>query len=79
MRKYSSGSSIAAISIGLTVIAAGIAGFAGWLTHVIVCLMRIFSNDPSVDATTTVIVLVLGAIFAPVGAIHGVLIWFGVA
>lgn len=51
---------------------------AAWLTHVIVCLVRVFGNDPDVDAISTALILVIGALLAPVGVIHGILIWFGV-
>lgn len=50
---------------------------AAWLTHVITMLMRVF--DGVGDTLTEVLILGLGTVFAPIGAIHGVLIWFGVA
>lgn len=40
---------------------------AGWLTHVIVCLVQ-----------AKYLLLIAGAFIAPVGVIHGVGIWFGV-
>lgn len=43
-----------------------IAAIAAWLTHVIVCIKA-----------GSWFFLIAGAIFAPVGVIHGVGIWFG--
>lgn len=40
--------------------------FAAWLTHVITCLSH-----------ATYGLLVAGALFFPVGIIHGVSVWFG--
>lgn len=40
--------------------------FAAWLTHIIVCLK-----------TASWGFLIAGAIFFPIGFIHGVTIWFG--
>ena len=40
--------------------------FAAWLTHVVVCLK-----------TASWGFLIAGAIFAPIGVIHGIGIWFG--
>ena len=42
-------------------------GFIAWLTHVIVCLK-----------TASWGFLIAGAIFIPVGVIHGFCIWMGV-
>ena len=54
-------------------ITAGILGFsliltlvAGWVTHVIICIQA-----------STWILLLTGAIVAPVGVIHGIGHWFG--
>jgi hypothetical protein len=44
----------------------GFALFAAWLTHVIVCFK-----------TASWGFLIAGAIFAPVGIVHGVGVWFG--
>lgn len=43
-----------------------IALIAAWLTHVIVCIK-----------TASWGFLIAGAIFAPVGIVHGVGVWFG--
>jgi hypothetical protein len=45
-----------------------IAVFAAWLTHVIVCIQ-----------VSKWGFLIAGAIFAPIGVIHGLMIWFGAA
>lgn len=41
---------------------------AAWLTHVVVCLKAGSWGF-----------LIAGAVFAPVGVIHGIMIWFGAA
>lgn len=38
-----------------------------WITHVVVCIQ-----------TKAWVLLVIGSLLAPVGAIHGVMIWLGV-
>lgn len=45
-----------------------IAMIAGWLTHIINCLMM-----------GKWCFLIAGAIFFPIGIIHGFLVWFGLA
>lgn len=47
-------------------IAVMFAVFSAWLTHVIVCLLAHWWG-----------LLVAGAIFFPIGIIHGVMIWLG--
>lgn len=44
----------------------GLAMVAAWLTHVITCLMHAMWGF-----------LIAGALFFPIGMIHGVMIWFG--
>lgn len=44
-----------------------IATFGGWLTHVVRCI-----------ATEEYVFLLAGAIFAPIGVIHGWGIWLGI-
>lgn len=44
-----------------------IASIVAWVTHVVVCIK-----------TASWLFLITGAIFAPVGVIHGVGVWFGV-
>lgn len=39
---------------------------AGWITHIVVCLMQ-----------AKYLLLIAGAFIAPVGVIHGIGIWFG--
>jgi len=50
----------------LTIIAIAVLPFAAWLTHVI----NTIQNEEW-------IFLLAGAIFAPIGIIHGIGIWFG--
>lgn len=51
---------------GLMVLGLLVGTFAAWLTHVIVCIQ-----------TASWGFLIAGAIFAPVGVIHGIGCWFG--
>lgn len=44
----------------------GLMVFAAWLTHVVYCLSAAAWGY-----------LIAGAIMAPIGVIHGVMIWFG--
>lgn len=44
----------------------GLVSIAGWLTHVITCLMHAMWGF-----------LIAGALFFPIGVIHGIMIWFG--
>jgi len=46
----------------------GIGSIAAWLTHIIHCL-----------STVKYLLLIAGALIAPVGVIHGVGLWFGVS
>ena len=41
---------------------------AGWVTHIVTCLV-----------TAQWGFLIAGALFAPIGSIHGFLIWMGLA
>ena len=43
-----------------------VTSLAGWLTHVITCIVR-----------EEWLLLIAGAVMAPIGVIHGVGIWFG--
>jgi hypothetical protein len=60
--KYEKGSA----SGGLLVIALLIASIAAWITHVVVCIKAGSWGF-----------LIAGAIFAPIGVIHGAGCWFG--
>jgi len=51
------------LSIFLLILTSG----AAWFTHIIHCLL-----------TAKYILLVAGALIAPVGVIHGIGLWFGV-
>jgi hypothetical protein len=44
-----------------------ITSIAGWLTHIITCIVR-----------EEWLLLIAGAVAAPVGVVHGIGIWFGV-
>jgi hypothetical protein len=52
---------------GAFVIALYVAGIAAWITHVVVCIQN-----------AAWALLFIGAILAPVGAIHGFMIWLGI-
>lgn len=62
--KYERGNSALGILLALVVLASSI---AGWITHVVVCLKAGSWGF-----------LIAGAIFAPIGVIHGIGCWFGV-
>jgi hypothetical protein len=50
---------------------------AGWITHLIVAIQVLTS---STDLATTVgyaVLLVIGIVIPPIGALHGVGVWFG--
>ncbi len=49
------------------VLAVGVYVFLAWLTHVVVCI-----------GTSKWLFLLAGAIFFPVGCVHGTGVWFGV-
>lgn len=52
----------------LSLASLALVSLAAWLTHVVVCLKAGSWGF-----------LIAGAIFAPVGVIHGIMIWFGAA
>ncbi len=52
---------------GLGIIGAFLTLFGTWITHIVVCLLE-----------AKYMLLIAGAIIAPVGMIHGCGIWFGV-
>ena len=51
---------------GIFMLVIGIIGFAAWLNHIITCL-----QDGSWGF------LIAGALFFPIGIIHGIGLWFG--
>ena len=44
-----------------------VAGIVAWVTHVVVCIQ-----------SAAWVLLVIGALIFPIGAIHGVMIWLGI-
>jgi len=62
--KYEKGTTTTGEIIGLAIIGWLL---TSWLTHIIVCL-----------STSQWGFLIAGAIFAPIGVVHGTGIWFGV-
>ena len=52
----------------IMVLLAIFASFPAWLTHVIVCIQEELWGF-----------LIAGALLAPIGIIHGFMIWFGLA
>lgn len=44
----------------------GLASFGAWLTHVVTCFQDGLWGF-----------LIAGAIFFPIGVVHGIMIWFG--
>lgn len=63
--------------IGFGVILLVASCIPAWVTHCATQIVRLIEGvgEPFWNA----VVLVLGALFAPLGVIHGWLIWFGVA
>ena len=64
-RKFQKGYTLIELII-MCMIPVALACFAGWVTHVIVCIQD-----------ELWLFLVAGAIFFPVGIIHGIGVWFG--
>lgn len=56
----------ASVIAAFSVVAAVLASFAAWCTHVLVCIKA-----------SAWILLAFGCIVAPVGVIHGVAVWLG--
>ena len=56
------------MKLGLSVIIIWLTLLAAWITHIIHCLIA-----------TKYLLLIAGAIIAPVGVIHGIGLWFGIA
>lgn len=63
-------------AIGLLVLL-GLSSIPAWITHCATLIIRLVNHigDPVFNA----ILLATGAIIAPIGVIHGWLIWFGLA
>ena len=55
----------------------GLSAIPAWVTHCATQITRLI--DGHGDTFVNALVLVIGAIFAPAGVIHGWLIWFGIA
>lgn len=55
-----------AIIAFLVIVGLAIATFAAWVTHIVACI-----------AAGAWILLIIGCIVAPVGVIHGIMVWFG--
>lgn len=62
-------------ALGLVLLA--LSTIPAWITHCATQIMRLVEH--SCDPFWNAVVLVVGALFAPVGVIHGYLIWFGLA
>ena len=56
------------VALLLGLIALVLAPIAAWVTHIVSCLI-----------TGKYVLLIAGAIIAPVGVIHGIGLWFGVS
>lgn len=53
--------------LGLGWMAIVLTCIAAWLTHIVVCIKA-----------STWLLLIAGAILAPIGVVHGIGVWFGV-
>lgn len=52
----------------------GITMFCGWVTHIIWSISTIFGSKEMI--MNEAVIAILGAIVAPLGAIHGITLWF---
>lgn len=68
-------SEITALSVSVVIIAAVVAGFAAWATHLVWIIAALSS---AAGATAGQMVLgAIGSFMPPVGVVHGVMIWLG--
>jgi hypothetical protein len=51
--------------------------FAGWVTHLIVAIQVLTSSTELAATVGYAVLLVLGIVIPPIGALHGIGIWFG--
>jgi hypothetical protein len=63
----------AGAKLGLATIAIFLTVFAGWITHIVWVIKLLMNGEPTMGH---VALAVIGAIAPPVGAIHGVYLWF---
>lgn len=61
-------------ALGLSVIGLVITMVAAWVTHVVWVIGKIAGTDPVSGGEMAI--GVLGAFMPPIGAIHGVVLWF---
>jgi hypothetical protein len=66
-----------AVTGGFLAIIVWLVGFAGYITHIMWCIKALVSTAVVGDILIKAIILgVIGAIVPPLGAIHGLVIWF---
>lgn len=67
---------IAALIVGLGVIGQllSLAALAAWITHV-VWWIRLAMNE-QLDTAGEFALAIIGTLFAPIGVIHGIILWF---
>ena len=63
----------AGAKLGLVTIGIFFAVLAGWVTHIVWVIKLLMNGDPSIGH---VALAIIGAIAPPVGAIHGIYLWF---
>jgi hypothetical protein len=68
--------SVAVGTVALSLSALWVAGVAGYITHVVWCIQMLIAGEPLQNSH--LFLAGLGLFFPPAGAIHGVMIWFGV-
>lgn len=63
---------------GITAIGAFIlTSLAAWFTHIIVAISALTASPAASVSVGYGALLVLGVIFPPLGAVHGIGVWFG--
>jgi hypothetical protein len=57
----------------LTVIAIAFGGVAAWITHIVTCITLLMAGG----SAGVIVLFIIGLLCAPVGVVHGIMIWFG--
>ena len=52
----------------------GVTFIAGWITHVVWWVMLLMNNE--MNTIGQGVLAILGTIVAPIGMIHGIILWF---
>jgi len=68
------------LSLGAAVtVVAGIGvAIAGWVTHLVVAIQVLTSSTELATTFGYAVLLVIGIVIPPIGALHGIGVWFGI-